>query len=202
MRSRRGIDYWRIALSSFATVAVVIGGVVYARHIFAKSEETLGHDAAQSQPAQGFPLFFEPNVGQTDRSVRYLSHTPRCSLFLNGDSAVISLVGGSALPHQPASRDFAALKSETPALVQGAVRIRFAGAKADAEIVGEERLLGRVNYLIGADPSKWHRDIPTYARVRATDLYPGIDLVYYGTRIHSNTISLRRRAQTPRRSRW
>ena len=28
--------------------------------------------------------------------------------------------------------------------------------------------------------SKWHTDIPQFARVRYRGVYPGIDLVYYG----------------------
>ena len=34
--------------------------------------------------------------------------------------------------------------------------------------------------FIGNDPAKWHTNIPTYARVRYAEVYPGIDLVYYG----------------------
>src|SRR4030095_6620713 len=32
----------------------------------------------------------------------------------------------------------------------------------------------------GADPEKWHKNIPTYAKVRYSNIYPGIDLIYYG----------------------
>jgi len=37
-----------------------------------------------------------------------------------------------------------------------------------------------VNYFIGNDQSKWRRNVPTYRRVYLKDIYPGIDLVYYG----------------------
>ena len=36
------------------------------------------------------------------------------------------------------------------------------------------------NYFIGNDPDKWYSDIPSYGRVQSRDVYPGIDLVYYG----------------------
>src|SRR5262249_8142277 len=40
---------------------------------------------------------------------------------------------------------------------------------------------GGVNYYIGNDPAQWHTDVPLYARVQYRDVYPGIDLIYYGT---------------------
>ena len=43
-----------------------------------------------------------------------------------------------------------------------------------------EELPGKVNYLLGNDPAKWRRNIPTYAKVGYGSLYPGVDLVYYG----------------------
>jgi hypothetical protein len=36
------------------------------------------------------------------------------------------------------------------------------------------------NYFIGNDPSRWIPNVPTYGAVWYRDLYPGIDLVYYG----------------------
>jgi uncharacterized repeat protein (TIGR02543 family) len=37
-----------------------------------------------------------------------------------------------------------------------------------------------VNYITGQDQTKWHTNIPTYAQVKYTSVYPGIDLLYYG----------------------
>lgn len=60
------------------------------------------------------------------------------------------------------------------------VSLRFVGANRNARIEGLDRQRGVTNYLIGRDPSKWRRRVPTYARVRYSSIYPGIDLVYYG----------------------
>ena len=68
-----------------------------------------------------------------------------------------------------------------PKLVESDVRIRLLGASAQASVAGVEPLPGKVNYLIGNDPAKWHRDVPTFGRVRYHSVYPGIDLVFYGT---------------------
>ena len=46
--------------------------------------------------------------------------------------------------------------------------------------MGQEKLPGTVNYLRGKDPSGWRTGISTYARVAYEDIYPGVDLVYYG----------------------
>jgi hypothetical protein len=48
------------------------------------------------------------------------------------------------------------------------------------EIEGLDRLPGISNYFIGNDPKKWHTNIPNYSRVQYHNVYPGIDLVYYG----------------------
>ena len=58
--------------------------------------------------------------------------------------------------------------------------MQLVGANSSAEPVGDVQLPGRSNYFIGNDPAKWHRDIPQFARVRYRNVYPGVDLVYYG----------------------
>jgi hypothetical protein len=47
--------------------------------------------------------------------------------------------------------------------------------------MGADELPGKANYFLGNDPSKWRTNIPTYAKVRYESIYPGVDLVYYGT---------------------
>src|SRR5262249_5590233 len=53
-------------------------------------------------------------------------------------------------------------------------------ANPTPQLAGLDRLPGTSNYLLGNDPSRWHTDIPNYARVEARGVYPGVDLVYYG----------------------
>src|SRR2546425_5612407 len=56
----------------------------------------------------------------------------------------------------------------------------FAGANPMPRLAGLRELPGKANYFIGNDPTKWRTNVSTYAKVRYDDLYPGIDLVYYG----------------------
>jgi hypothetical protein len=46
--------------------------------------------------------------------------------------------------------------------------------------IPEKELPGKVNYILGNDPRRWRLGLPTYERVTYHDLYPGIDVVYYG----------------------
>jgi len=54
------------------------------------------------------------------------------------------------------------------------------GAGASRNIVGQQLLPGKSNYLLGRDPSRWITNVPQYARVEYREIYPGIDLVYHG----------------------
>jgi hypothetical protein len=54
-------------------------------------------------------------------------------------------------------------------------------ANAAPKTVAEDPQVGKSNYLIGNDRSKWVIGVPHYGAVRYQDVYPGIDLAYRGT---------------------
>jgi Beta-propeller repeat/FG-GAP-like repeat len=114
------------------------------------------------------PLGFEPNQGQTDPSVKFVSRGHGYSLFLTSSEAILVL---PAAPQRMGSDD---------KLTASVLRMRLSGANANATVSGGDELPGKSNYLIGSDPSKWHTNIANYAKVRYSNVYPGIDLVYYG----------------------
>jgi hypothetical protein len=60
------------------------------------------------------------------------------------------------------------------------LRMRLVGANASAAVTGAEELPGKSNYFIGNDPKKWRTNVPNYAQVKYQNVYPGVDLVYYG----------------------
>lgn len=60
------------------------------------------------------------------------------------------------------------------------VHMKLEGANPSPAINGMEKLPGIVNYFIGNDPAKWRTKIPTYAKVNYQEVYPGIDVAYYG----------------------
>src|SRR5712692_7196938 len=60
------------------------------------------------------------------------------------------------------------------------LRLKLGGANVSARAVTLDPAPGKRNYLLGNDPAKWRTDVPTYARVRYDQIYPGISLAYYG----------------------
>jgi hypothetical protein len=68
-------------------------------------------------------------------------------------------------------------ESRTPAAV---LRMQLVGANSQAKVSGLEELPGKSNYFIGNDPKKWRTHVPNYAKVKYANVYPGVDLVYYG----------------------
>src|SRR5258705_341719 len=119
-------------------------------------------DARVSESYGKLPLHFEANRGQTDKDVRFLSRGRGYALYLTASEAVLVL----AKPGADAKRV--------------ALRMSLVGAARKPVVTGLDELPGKANYFIGKDPAKWHRDVPTYAKVHYRGIYPGVDLVYYG----------------------
>jgi len=127
------------------------------------------------------PLYFELNRGQTDPSVRYLSHAGRYTLYLTDDATVISMIAGSIQKRPTIATTNPRTAHDSTRLIQSAVRIRMIGADPHATMTGLDPLSGRVNYLVGAQTS-FHANVPTFARVKIANVYPGVDVIHYGTR--------------------
>jgi len=79
-------------------------------------------------------------------------------------------------PTRPVSRD-RELQETQPRSV---LRMQLVGADPKPRISGVAALPGKVNYFHGKDSKQWRTNIPTYAKVKYENVYPGIDLVYYG----------------------
>ncbi len=110
----------------------------------------------------GSTLLFEPNAGQFDDEVAYLARGPGQTVFLAADGMHLVLTE-------------AALRDAEPR--RSVVRIQFREAQA-GKFVGLDRAGTITNYF--RDDSSI-TNVPNYERVRQLDVYPGIDVIYYGS---------------------
>src|SRR5271155_3678027 len=58
------------------------------------AEQQAATKASAKREFAAMPLFFEPNHGQTDPSVRFLSHSGRHSMYLTDDATIITMIAG------------------------------------------------------------------------------------------------------------
>ncbi len=118
----------------------------------------------------GLPLMFEPNQGQanldpSDARVKYIARGSGYSLYLGSQGAILNLRS------QPTKPSVTRVES---------LQMKLAGANPNANVTATDPLPGKSNYFLGNDPSKWRHGIPQFARVRYENVYPGINLVFYG----------------------
>jgi hypothetical protein len=112
------------------------------------------------------PLSFEVNRGQTAAAVNYLARGSGYTLFLSATQATLGLTHATGTHSQASTEDV--------------LRLGLVGANPAASVVGLDRLPGVSNYFLGNDPSKWLTDVPNYGKVEYRNVYPGVNLVYYG----------------------
>jgi Beta-propeller repeat len=125
------------------------------------------------------PLSFEANRGQSDPRVKFFSRGSGYSLFLTGNEAVLALRPSRTSPNKtlPSAIEHPESKVVLPAAV---LRLQLMGANPSPQVSGTEQLAGKNNYFLGNDPSQWRTNVRTYASVKYHNVYPSIDLVYYG----------------------
>lgn len=106
----------------------------------------------------GLPQSCEANAGQAAPDVEFLCRGAGGTLLLSHGDAILAPKRGEG----------------------GTVRLRLAGKARHPRGEGRLRQAGVSNYLLGADPRRWHTDIPNFGEVRFAGVYRGIDLVYRG----------------------
>src|SRR4051794_17386990 len=150
MASRGRLGRRRPGTAALALVALVL--------LLGGTRPAASPEPAHAAALRGYaqlPLAFEPNRGQLDRRVRFAARGSDASLALLDRQLVLVLGGRDTL------------------------RLRFARAGTHPRLHGVGALPGRVNYLLGSDPSRWRRNVRTFGRVAVDGAAPGVDLVVY-----------------------
>ncbi len=122
----------------------------------------IGQEKQLKEAYLKLPIHFEENLTQADNQVGFVHKSQGKTLFLTSDEAVFSLASEK---DKPSSN----------------IRMKIKGANKSVKAKAEDKLQSYSNYFIGNDPSKWRTNVSHYAKVRYSDMYKGIDLVYHGT---------------------
>ncbi len=123
---------------------------------------------SQAQVTYGsLPLYFIQNDGQVDEQVKYYEKSRGHATFFMEDGVYIGL-------HKTGN-------SESNENNQSSmIKLSFVDGKEKPEITAEGVQQGKVNYFRGNNPAKWRTKVPTYQTVSYKEVYPGIDLKFYG----------------------
>jgi hypothetical protein len=184
MKSR--FSTWKlVAISAIATTL----GLASLAYFFIPSTASITNEPAATeataQAAYGkLPLSFEANQGQTDSQVKFLSRGNGYTLFLTDAEAVLSLRVGDKETRRQGGKETNGIRKpqpQSPNQQSSVLRMKLVGANPSPQAGGLDELPGKSNYFIGNDPKQWRTDIPTYGKVKFAAVYPGVDVVYYGT---------------------
>src|SRR5271170_8174765 len=167
----------RLSLSSTALLLSLALGEGWGQTILGQTKATKTAEIAESYGR--LTLNFEENQGQTDPAVRFLSRGNGSELYFTNAEAVLEL--SKAAPVNPVHGPQGhALSDGSSRQTVDILRMRLEGMSKCTQVTGQDKLPGKVNYFLGKDPAHWHSNVATYAKVKYTGVYPGIDLVYYG----------------------
>jgi hypothetical protein len=119
---------------------------------------------AQSMISQVYaklPQRFEANRGGGDW--RFVSRGGGFAIFLKETEAALWLRNGDQGTWKTTS-----------------LRMKLAQANRNPRIVGLDEQPGKSHYFIGDDSRRWSTGVPAYSRVRYEQVWPGVDLIWYG----------------------
>jgi uncharacterized protein (TIGR03437 family) len=105
------------------------------------------------------PVSFEANQGQLEPEVYFRTRAGRYQLEFLRNSSRLSWAEGN--------------RGRT-------IELQFPGSAAAVTVEGAERLPGTTNYFLGPGADEWVTGIPTFRQIVYRDLYPGVDLIFYG----------------------
>jgi hypothetical protein len=140
---------------------------------------------ADAQNYAKLPMNFEATEAEASRLTTFQSRAAGYAVSIAPDRTVLALAGlqhpsarsSKTIPGLPKAQPFPPMNR--PIIVG----MRLVGANARATMAGLNELEAKSNYYLGSDPAKWRTGISRYEKVQCKDIYPGIDVVYYGNRV-------------------
>ncbi len=147
-------------LGTIALASLSLGDPATARHDPLQGKQSNDKLPAVRDTVAQSSLRFEPNAGQADPAVDYVARGGGYTMLLTANQATMVLA-----PSKAAS---------------SVVRMQLLGGAKSHSVTAADLLPSVSHYYIGNDSRKWRPNVPNYAKVKYAQVYPGIDLLYYG----------------------
>lgn len=134
-------------------------------------------------PVNRSPLYFVRNEGQFPDHVRYYCVNGSTIIYFTTDGIYFSVLEPSknpSLTKPPWWSEWKTTKFENRKLNRSIVKLILLGASKQCRLTAEDLQKTRFHYFLGHNPEKWRTNVAVYATVFYKNIYPGIDLKFYG----------------------
>ena len=133
-----------------------------------------------AQTLASVPLAFTQNIGQWPDSIRYRAYAGGATMWFTQGGAYYQFTRRAARGGSQTLEGTDRLGGRPDNAETVMIKAIFVGANPAPRMTGGEILEYKCNYFIGDDPTRWRTDVPNYDAVVYEEVYPGIDLKYYG----------------------
>ncbi len=152
---------------------------------------------------------FTKNMGQWPDSILYRTDAGGATLWFTSTGVIYQFTRrierpvpsgrqtSSSAPHElngPVGRNPRGFDSGGPQLAVGSrgfdfdrdsietmlIQASFVDANPNAVVIPEGLMEYKCNYFLGNDPAKWRTDVPNYSAITLSEIYPGVDAVFFG----------------------
>jgi hypothetical protein len=172
--------FWKFLLIILTVIAMTVNGT---EPVVAWPHASAG--VAQRDTGYGnIPIFFIPNKGHLDERVVYAIQGKNKSIYFTPEGLTFVLtekVNTSTAHEKHFLREIASGETgQQDHRTRWVVKLDFVGAQRDVRPESLDQDETVVSYFKGR-PEEWKTGLQTSSKIIYRDLWPGIDLIYYGT---------------------
>ena len=135
------------------------------------------------------PLIFERNIGQHHEEVQFVLNKNECTTFFTDTELVLAFRSNEKIGELENIDSSSIVNSALNNLSEykvNVLRINFEDSNKIPQIIGKNEFNCKINYFKGDNKSTWKNCIPIYEKLLYKEIYPGIDLLYYGKQTDMN----------------
>ena len=142
-------------------------------------------------PAHDGNPVFVPNQGQWQQDFKFKTPMLNGDIYFHSDRVLFHLRDPNFMrtihAHHKGYDESEVLKPDVSGnltIKEHAYSLSWIGGNARPKVEADRALSYVHNYFLGKDPSKWRSKVPVYRRTVYRQIYPGIDMRWYGERSH------------------